>query len=117
MTKKGRKDVEHEYLRLQHDVATNEFYQTDLTNRTNVYTCKNGHLTKTRDVDPGVTPMFYSCETCGESATSSFYRDTHPELEPTQEWFRPTLEQVLKMDIGMREHVLQGGLDIRKIQK
>jgi len=115
MTKKERKEIEHQYLKLKYDVAHNDYYQIDLTNRTNVYTCKNGHTTKTRDVDAGVTPAMHSCETCGELAHSSFYRDTHPHLEPTQEWFRPTLEEVLKMSIGMREHILNGGLDVRAI--
>jgi hypothetical protein len=117
MTKKERKDIERQYLRLQHDVATKDYYKIDLENRVNVYTCGSGHVTKTRDIDPGVTSFIYDCETCGEIARSSFYQDTHPELEPTQEWFRPTLDEVLKMDIGMREHILSGGLDVRKIQK
>src|SRR5690606_33264246 len=110
---KKRIDIEIKYLQLMEDIKTNNYYKIDLTNRTNVYTCKNGHLTKTRDVDPGVTPFFHSCKTCREIAKSSFYADTHPELKAIQEWYRPSLEEVLKMSDGMREHVLSGGLEVR----
>jgi len=117
MTKKERKEIEHQYLRLQYEVAHNDYYKIDLSNRINVYTCENGHATKTICVDPGVTPFMHLCDTCGSMARSSFFQDTHPNLEPTQEWFRPTLKQVLKMSEEMREHVLQGGLDVRNIKK
>jgi hypothetical protein len=117
MTKKERKDIEHQYLRLQYDVATKDYYKIDLSSRTNVYTCESGHATKTICIDPGVTPFMHLCETCGGMANSSFFHDTHPELEPTQEWFRPTLKEVLKMGEGMREHIFNGGLDVRQIKK
>jgi hypothetical protein len=115
MTKKEKRAIELQYAELMHDIKTNEYYNIDLTNRTNTYTCPGGHITKTRDIDAGVTPFMHSCGTCGEIATSSFYRDTHPNLEPTEEWYRPTLEEVFKLSEGLREHVLQGGLNVRKI--
>ncbi len=114
---KNRIEIEFKYIQLMEDVKTNEYYtRINLTNRTNVYTCKNGHLTKTRDIDAGVTPFMHECKTCGEIATSSFYTDTHPELQPVQEWYRPSLEEVLRMSEGMREHILSGGLDVRDIK-
>ena len=84
-------------------------------NRVNCYVCDCGHITKTIDVDSGVTPMFYLCEKCGSRATSSFYKDIAPELKPTQEWYRPTLEETIKAEPFLRNHILSGGLDVRKI--
>lgn len=88
-------------------------------NRVNCYKCPCGHITKTIDVDKGVTPFMHKCESCGGTATSTFYNDIVPHQEPTEEWFRPTLEAVWKMrkkDDGMLDHILNGGLDLRKIK-
>lgn len=115
MTKKERNDTKFKYAKLIYNVAHDEYYQIDLSNRTNIYTCDKGHITKTIDVDAGCTPFMKLCH-CGERSLSSFYKDNHPEVEPTQEWYRPTLEEVLKMSDGMREHVLSGGLEIRDIK-
>jgi hypothetical protein len=110
--------ITKKYLKLLEDVATKEFYtKIDLTNRVNCYICSCGHITKTKDVDPGVTPFIHSCEKCGGKATSTFYNDILPARKPTQEWYRPTLKQVLKMRNrpGMLEHVLSGGLEVRNV--
>jgi transcription elongation factor Elf1 len=110
------KDIKKRYNKLLHDVKTKQFYKLDLTNRVNCYVCKHcGHITKTKDIDAGVTSMFFMCENCGANATSTFYKNIAPNQQPTQEWFRPTLEQVLKMDDEMQEHILKGGLAVRKI--
>ncbi len=116
----SQREVERKYKKLLKDVATEEFYtKVDLTNRVNCYSCKCGHITKTIDIDSGVTPFYFSCDKCGEMATSSFYKDIAPSQLPTHEWYRPTLKQVLKMRRivweGLLDHVLQGGLDSRKI--
>lgn len=116
---KTKKDIERLYNKLMKDVAEKDFYKIDLTNRVNCYTCpKCKHITKTKDTDAGVTPMFFTCEDCGcSNAVSSMYRDIAPYLQPTIEWYRPTLEQVLKMkNEGLVEHILMGGLDFRKIK-
>lgn len=102
------------------DVATKDFYKTDLTNRVNYYTCsgEQTHLTKTKDIDAGVTPMFIPCPVCGARASSHGYgEDKIPDMEPTHEWFRPTLDQVLKKkkEPHLIAHYLGGGLDYRKI--
>lgn len=109
--------VTADYNKLMEDVATNDFYKTDLTNRYNNYFCKCGHITKTKDVDPGVTPFMFTCEECGNTATSNFYNDTIPEKSHTIEWYRPDLKETLKLrkDPGLLEHVLAGGLLDRKI--
>ena len=111
-------EVTKKYNKLINDVATKDFYRIDLTNRVNCYTCKCGHITKTKDVDSGVTPMFFKCEKCGKMASSSFYKDIALHLEPTFEWFRPTLAEVLKMRRKPQEldHILNGGLEYRLIK-
>ena len=100
------------------DVQTNEYYtKVDLTNRVNCYVCPSGHITKTKDVDAGVTPMFIQCETCQAQARSSFFKDIAPDKLPTQEYYRPDLNQTLKLKPEMLDHVLRGGLMLRKISK
>jgi len=89
----------------------------NLTNKINCYRCpKCKHITKTKDIDKGVTPAFFQCEKCNELASTTFYNDIIPNKEPTFEWFRPPLKVVLKMkEDGLLDHILQGGLDYRKI--
>lgn len=114
----SQRQVERQYNKLLQDVATKEFYTSiDLSNRVNCYVCNCGHITKTKDVDAGVTPFIHSCEKCGGEARSTFYRDIAPDQQPTQEWYRPSLKQTFKMRSkpGMVEHILMGGLDVRKI--
>lgn len=112
----SQREIERKYNKLLKDVETNDFYKIDLTNRVNCYVCECGHITKTKDVDAGVTPFMHTCEKCGQMARSTFYKDIAPEQRATEEWFRPTLKQVLKMrkHEGMLDHILQGGLDVRK---
>ena len=115
----SQREVERKYLKLTEEVKTKKFYtDVDLSNRVNCYVCKCGHITKTKDIDAGVTPFMFSCEECGETATSTFFKDIVPEQKPTIEWYRPTLKQVLKMrkDEGLLEHILLGGLDYRSIE-
>jgi len=124
---KSQIEVEREYKQLLHDVATDRFYKIDLTNRVNCYVCeKCGNVTKTIDVDAGVTPYLILCESCGSDgsvphgswAKSSFYKDIAPDLKPTLEWYRPSLNEVLNMRSEQQlEHVLRGGLISRVINK
>jgi len=117
---KSQREVIRKYEKLLQDVATKDFYKIDLTNRVNCYTCQScSGITKTKDVDAGVTPFMHSCVYCGQTAYSSFYKDIAPSIKPVQEWYRPTLAQCLKMrsDEGLLEHVLNGGLDVRKIKQ
>lgn len=115
---KSKKKIEKAFKKLIDEVKTKKFYtDVDLTNRVNCYACARGHITKTKDVDSGCTPFMLTCEVCGGLAHSTCYNDIAKDQEPTIEWYRPTLEQLLKMreDPGMLEHVLNGGLDYRKI--
>jgi len=113
--------LEKKYADLMHDVANDVYYKVDLTNRVNCYVCECGHITKTKDVDPGVTPFMFNCEKCGGMAKSRFYTDIAPEKKPTIEWYRPTLEQVKKMhrkkDFGTIDHILNGCLVNRAISR
>jgi len=119
MVKPTSKQIIRRYNKLIEDVATKDFYKIDLTNRVNCYTCSVcHHITKTKDVDPGVTPMFFPCEKCARTARSSFYRDIAPHLKPTIEWYRPTLAEVLtkRENAALLDHIFNGGLDSRPVK-
>lgn len=115
----SQREIERQYSKLMNDIATKDYYKVDLENRVNVYTCLNGHRTKTINKDAGTTPMFMSCPECGVQSKSSWYKDIAPDIEPSIEWYRPSLSECLKMR-GKKEplldHVLMGGLDTRKIK-
>lgn len=111
-------EIKRKYNRLMASVATDQFYKTDLTNRVNCYICPDcKHITKTKDVDAGVTPFIFDCDRCSGNATSTFFKDIAPNKQPTFEWYRPTLKQLFKMkkNINLLDHILNGGLDHRKI--
>ena len=114
---KSQREIERKYNKLLKDVETNDFYKIDLNNRVNCYVCGCGHITKTKDIDAGVTPFMHKCEKCRQMARSTFYKDIAPNQQPPEEWYRPTLKQVLKMrkNEGMLDHILQGGLDVRRV--
>lgn len=81
--------------------------------RINTYTCfKSGHITVTKDVDEGTTPMIIDCPKCGMQAQSSWY-DCDQDQDHTHEWYSPLRVEKIK-DPGMREHVNAGGLMMRK---
>ncbi len=111
--------VKKKYKQLLNKVATSDFYKIDLTNRVNCYICPDGHITKTKDVDAGVTPMMHKCGICNKYARSSFFKDIAPEQEPVEEWYRPNLDETLKLsnNSGLLDHVLNGGLLCRKIKR
>lgn len=115
--RESKRSVTEKYLNLINDVDTNDFYDIDLTNRVNCYVCPCGHITKTKDVDAGVTPFMFTCEACGNVAQSTFYKDIIPDKPHTIEWYRPNLKETLKLrkNPGTLEHVLAGGLMDRKI--
>ncbi len=88
--------------------------------RENVYTCHLcGVMQVTVDVDEGVTPFMVPCSTkeCMGPRTSAFYprAPRPPSLPaPTHEWYKPAQEEISKLSDGNREHVLKGGLLLRK---
>ena len=82
----------------------------------NIYKCTSGHNNITINRDEGVTPMIISCreKNCGKQAMSCFY-NVRQDLKPTLEWYRPPASK--KLNRYEAEHVLRGGLLLRKIQK
>lgn len=86
----------------------------------NMYVCQTcGYKIVTVDIDEGVTPFMIGCkrENCDGDMYSFFYR-INPLLEPTYEWYKPNLEDYSEEHRElMRNHIENGGLDIRKINK
>lgn len=117
----SQREVERQYNQLMQDVATNDYYKPNPNTVINNYVCtsiKCQHITKTKSVDVGVIPMMFSCEKCGQTARSTFYKDWRPGQNHTIEWYRPTLKEVLKMrnKTWELEHILKGGLKFRKVE-
>ncbi len=116
----SQREVKRRYLNLMQRVAKDDYYKIDLTNRTNCYVCEScGHTTKTKDIDAGCTPMMFDCERCKGTARSMFYKDFAPDKEPTFEWYRPTLKEIMKYRRrpDMLDHIFNGGLCYRKISQ
>lgn len=86
--------------------------------RKNMYHCEScGHTLVTIDKDIGTTPFMISCgghNGCeGGTMKSMMYRV--PEyLTPAYEWIKPNINEVNER---MKQHVENGGLIIRKIQR
>lgn len=87
-------------------------------NRFNTYRCTNcQHITKTKDIDNGVTPFMHTCEECNFTSHSQFYKFTEPHLTHTQEWYRPSLAETLSITCAATvTHILNGGLLNRPVQ-
>jgi hypothetical protein len=112
------REVERQYAALLRDVETKDFYKINLSNRVNCYRCQHcGVITKTIDIHAGVTPFIFECMCCGKDAYSTFYTDIAIKIKPSFEWYRPTLEECLKLRKKpyTLDHVLKGGLLSRKI--
>jgi hypothetical protein len=84
--------------------------------RINAYVCPVGHKTVTVDRAPGVTPMFLTCDTCHQRATSSGY-NCDQSLVPKYEWYQATLREYQKAIPIVKDHIRQGGLMFREIKK
>lgn len=88
-------------------------------NKVNAYICEELHITVTKNVDAGVTPMFIGCPECKKihskhaMATSRMYR-VNQSIPHTHEWYKPASNEGLNhFEI---EHVEQGGLLLRKVK-
>lgn len=113
----SQREVARKYEKLLKKVKEDDFYKINLENRVNCYVCqKCTRITKTQDIDAGVTPMMFTCRFCGSSARSTFYKDIEPDLIIHGVWYRPTLKEVLKMrkEEFMLDHILSGGLKYRE---
>lgn len=112
LTEKDRKRIESEYNKLE------SMDYSEKKGDINCYVCPHcGLLRKTINADSGVTPFMIKCDLCGWMMESTFYaaQDISPELEPTHEWYRPSLEETLEASDGVRMHILNGGLMSRRI--
>lgn len=107
------REIESKYKDMVSGINAGNRLKGQLKGRVNCYVCSVcGHTTKTRDVDEGVSPIYFECEKCGNRAFSTFYKDVVPDQEPTFEWFRPSLRKVVKnrKEELILDHVLSGGL-------
>lgn len=87
----------------------------------NIYVCEEdvSHRQVTVDIHRGVTPFLKMCPVAGCTGTgvSSMYRVEEWGLEPEWEWYRPSrdeFEGIISRET--RDHVMRGGLLIRKIR-
>lgn len=112
-----KKETEKKYKQLLKDVEEKEFFKNAKKNVFNCYKCTDcGTITKTKDIDAGVTPASIVCKGCNSLSWSSFYNDIKPNEEHTAEWYRPSLKEVLQLSSGALDHVLKGGLLYRDIR-
>lgn len=90
----------------------------NMVGRKNIYTCEwCQRNVVTVDRDDGVTPFLIDCLFgCRAVMKSSFYR-VPQGLTAEYEWYKPDAEEIDKMTPAMRQHVEQGGLDLRKIDR
>lgn len=78
-----------------------------------VYRCQNcGSEQCTYYRDKGVTPFLIRCDVCGNMA--QHYASLKPvagiNYEALKAWVRPTYKQFTRLERGLRDHVLRGGL-------
>lgn len=83
----------------------------------NVYVCDENasHRQVTVDIHRGVTSFLKKCPVkgCSGIGTSSMYIVVD-DAEPEWEWFRPSRDEYKGLNPEMKEHVIRGGLMIRK---
>jgi hypothetical protein len=73
--------------------------------------CKRNTLTI--NLATGVTPFGIKCPHCGSyECLSSFYKVPSGQLTVTHAWYRPSKEEFDKFDKSMKDHILQGGLEL-----
>ena len=85
--------------------------------RRNIYKCERcGGENVTVNRDAGVTPFIVRCRKpgCEGEAQSQFYQ-VDQSIRPTHEWYRPTGEDLVRLESAMLAHVEQGGLVLRRI--
>ena len=97
-----RKQIEEEYNKLISESGTVDRYTCD--------TC--GYMMHTTYKDKGVTPYTMRCPKCKGTMyhKQTFIKETVPDFVEVKNWYRPSLEELLKTDEGIIEHVLDGGL-------
>ena len=86
----------------------------------NNYECKHcNYLTVTLNMNVGTTPFGIKCPRCGGyDSYSTFYR-LKACSHVTHVWYRPDkeeMEELEKKTPGWRDHILNGGLILKRIE-
>ena len=106
-----KEDIEKKYNELVNSIEKKRMYDGRGTvDRSTCDTC--GHIIYTTYRDKGVTPFTMRCNRCGGTKyhDKTYDKNTVPDYVNVMDWYRPTLEQTLKMCDGKIQHVLDGGL-------
>lgn len=94
---------------------------TEKKGDTNCCECSEcGHVDKYLYLDSGVTPFKVLCSKCNAPSHRKLGEDINPALEPTHEWYRPSLNHVMVMQKRypmIFDHIINGGLMPREISK
>lgn len=84
------------------------------SNKVNIYDCGT-HENVTVDRFVGVTPFVITCPHCKRPATSRWYR-VDQSLMPEFEWTQPEPKELGRLPRQLVEHLIQGGLMLKKIK-
>lgn len=106
-----KEQIEKRYNELVNGIEEKKMY--DGRNTVDRYVCDTcEYMIHTTYKDKGVTPFTMRCTRCGGTMyhTKTFDKKTVPHYVMVLDWYRPTLEQTLKMSDAMIEHILNGGL-------
>lgn len=84
------------------------------SNKINIYDCGT-HENVTVDRFVGVTPMMIHCPHCKKPALSRWYK-VDQTLVPELEWTQPEPKELGRLPRALVEHLVQGGLMLKKIK-
>jgi hypothetical protein len=113
---KNMSNLEKKYKKLLWEVQNNDFYKQPMIGKVNCYVCNSCKaVTKSVNKDAGVIPFMIVCS-CGNFAQSTFFKDIAPDKKPKIEFYRPTLEELSKLNEAEVTHVLKGGLIEKEIE-
>lgn len=113
-----KKDIEKAYNKLVSEIESIDMY--DGRNTVDRYTCDCcGYMVYTTYKDKGVTPFMIRCTRCGGTMfhDKTYNKEIVPKHIIVLDWYRPSLKQTLKLSEGEIDHVLNGGLLLKKNQK
>lgn len=106
-----KEQIEKQYNKLVSEIEEKKMY--DGRGTVDRYICDTcGHIIHITYKNKGVTPFVMRCPKCSGDMVHkhTFKKDTVPGWVEVKNWYRPSLEEVLKMDKGTTEHILNGGL-------
>ena len=109
MDKSVKRDIEKRYKNI---------IVEDNNGQTDTFLCQEcNNIIRTKVTDSGLVPMGIECPFCGKEA---YHQDEdNPKIDITYEWYRPSLEEVLRMAEEKRlfsvSMILSGGLMRRKL--